>query len=308
MPTDSKVYRESFSFSPTTLLSLFEIDSRFVSVNGAVYRFCSSLNGVSKPIVFNGLEYTPFPIEVTDFEINGNGGLPRPKIRGSNIRGFLSQFLLTQDDMAGARFTRTRVHARFIDDVNWPDGINPYGTADASAAYDPDIFYVLRKSKENPEMVELECCSPFEMNNVKVPARPVLATICSFQYRDPETCGYSGAPVCDSFGKSFTDAIVDGGYGYTLTDQGVWNSSSVYAVGDWVTIASQNDFTYGATLVYVCTVVGTSGAFNNPQFNQERWIADACPHNLLGCKLHYPSTPLRISAFPGVARAPYSER
>jgi len=305
MPISATVYAESYSFAPTSLLSLYELDSRFISVNGSLMRFHPGVNGVYRPIVFNGITYTPFPIEITDMEIAGSGGLPRPKLRASNINGFISQFLRTQGDLIGARFIRRRVFARFIDGSNWADGVNPYGTPDPTAAYDDEIFYVNRKVSENPDAVELECTSPMELENVQLPNRPMMAVFCSFTYRDGETCGYIGAPVMDRFGKYFTTSVINGGYGYTLSPQGVWNSSTTYQIGDWVTILSENDFSFGQTLVYVCSVANTAGTFNNPQFNPTNWIADACPRSLLGCKGHFPAGTLPFGGFPGTARAPY---
>lgn len=304
MPISSTVYAESYAFAPTTLISLYELDSRFVSNNGSLYRFHAGVNGVYKPIVFNGLEYTPFPIEVVDRAIEGSGGLPRPKLRASNINGFISQMLLSQGDLTGAKFIIRRVFARFIDAVNWPENANPYGTPDPTAAYDDEIYYVNRKVTENPEMVELELATPLELDNVVLPNRPLLATLCSFRYRDAETCGYSGEPVMDRFGKKFTVAAPDG-YGYTLSSQGAWNSGSTYQIGDWVTILSENDFTYGQILVYVCSKANTTGNINNPQFNPTNWIADACPRSILGCKGHFPTGPLPFGGAPGIARAPY---
>lgn len=292
------------SFAPTALISLFTLDSRFVSVNGALYRWTSSVNGQYRSIVFGGLTYTPLPIEAEGFDILGDGGLPRPKLRASNINGFFSQFLLTQGDMVGAKLTRTRVFARFLDDTNWERG-NPYGTPDPTAAYEPDIFYINRKVVENPEMVELEATSCFELDNVKLPRRPILSIQCPFRYRDPETCGYSGAPKSDRFGKLFTAAVVNGGYGYTLNARGAWAVGNTYAVGDWVTITSENDFTYGDTLVYVCAVAATTGASTNPQFNPTNWVPDGCPLNLLGCTTHYPTGALPIGAYAGTSRSSF---
>ncbi len=302
MPLAS-VNATSSSFSPSTLLALYTLDSRFVSVNGQILRFVSSVNGLYQSVVFNSLTYTPFPIELTSKEIAGQGTLPRPRLRASNINGFISAFLLTQGDLVGARLTVTRVYARYLDAANWPGGSNPYGTPDTTAAYEDDIWWISRKITENPEYVELELSSPFELDNVKLPSRQMNATICSFRYRDGETCGYTGVPVMDRFGKSFTDAA-PGGYGYTLNARGAWASGNTYAVGDWVYIISESDFTNGETLVYVCTKAATTGTANNPQFNATNWIADACPHNLFGCDGHFDS-PIPAGFFAGISRASY---
>lgn len=239
--------------------------------------------------------------------VDGKGGAVRPKLTASNIHGFMSALLLQQGDLVGARFTRRRVFARFVDAVNFANGVNPFGTPDPTAAYDDETFFVSRKVSENPDLVQLETTSPFELDNVNLPRRPLLATVCAFIYRDQETCGYKGPPVTDKWGKSFTAAVVDGGYGYTLSDKGLWSDAVNYQVGDYVTIVSQGDLTFGDLNVYVCGMANTTGAINNPQFNQTNWVADACAHNLLGCLQHFPAPQqLKLGAFPGTSRASYS--
>lgn len=299
------VNSESYRFNPSSLLSLYEIDSRYISSVGTVFRFHAGVNGLYQPVTFNGLSYTPFPIEVTDVLIDGKGTTPRPKLTCSNINGFISQFLLTEGDLVGARFIRRRVFARFIDAVNFPGYVNPFGTPDPTAAYDDEVYFINRKIREDPQVVELECSTPFELDNVQLPRRPMLATVCPFIYRDQETCGYNGAPKTDRFGKSFTTSAPTG-YGFTLSDKGYWDAAVNYQIGDYVRIISQGDFTNGDILVYVCQVANTTGAINNPQFYDVNWIADACPHNLYGCKAHYPTGPLPAGFFPGTSRASYT--
>lgn len=295
---------QSFIFAPGALLSLYEVDSRYVSPLGQLYRFHAGVNGVYQPIVFNSQTYTAYPIEVSDMSIDGKGGIPRPKLLCSNINGFISNMLLQQGDLVGARFVRRRVFARFIDAINFPGSVNPFGTPDPTAAYEDEIWFINRKVREDPQVVEFELSSPWEIDNVQLPRRPMLATVCPFVYRDGETCGYAGAPVSDRFGKLFT-ADAPGGYGYTLTNQGVWSASATYQIGDYVTIISQGDFNNGDVLVYVCKAAGTTGLTNNPQFNDTNWIADACPHNLLGCKAHFATGPIPGGFFPGTSRASY---
>lgn len=295
---------QSFSFSPDALLSLFTLDSRSISVNGSQYFFHAGVNGNYAPIIWNGQSYTPFPIEFIGNESNGQGSLARPKLRCSNINGFVSNFLITQGDFIGARLTIDRVYARYLPGSNFANGVNPFGTPDPTAAYEGIQFFINRKVTENVDYVEFECSTPFELDNVKLPARQLNATVCSFRYRDGETCGYIGVPVSDRWGKLFATAVVDGGYGFTLSNQGAWSSSSTYQVGDWVTIISQSDFSFGETLVYVCKLANTTGTTNNPQFNSVNWVADMCPHNLFGCDAHFDS-PLPFGAAPGISRASY---
>ncbi len=297
------VNQESLLPAPSALLELFTLDTRYVTSQGQLFYFHAGVNGLLREVIYNGITYTPFPIEMTEFEIAGNGKLARPKVKCSNVNGFMSQYLLTQNNLLGARLARTRVYARFLDAANWPNNVNPYGTPDPTAAYEPEVYYVNRKVTENAQYVEFECVTPFEIDGVKLPRRPMLATVCPFKYRDPTTCGYTGAPISDRFGKVFGP----GGYGFNaLANKGTWSDSTNYQTGDWVTIISQADLSYGDTLVYVTTVPNTSGAVNNPQFNQTNWIADGCPHNLLGCKAHFPTGQLPFGGYPALARAPFS--
>ena len=293
---------ESDIFAPSALLSLYEIDTRFVAVNGQRWLLCPSVNGKFQSIIWNDETYTPFPIEMTEASIPGQGTLPRPKLRASNINGFLSQFLRLQGDFVGARFIRRRVYARFLPGENFVGGVNPYGTPNAAAAYEDEIYFINRKVDESPEAVEFELASPMELDNVQLPRRLALATNCVARpYRDPETCGYSGPPMMDSFGN----LRGVGGYGFTLSNEGLYSTGAIYQPGDYVYITSENDFTYGDTFYYVCSTANTSGSINNPQFNGTNWIADACPHNLSGCKSHFPTGPLPFLGFPGTSRSPY---
>ncbi len=303
MPLQS-VNAEADRFNPSALLSLYELDSRYISQFGQQFFFHAGVNGLYQPVIFDGITYTPFPIEVADMLLDGKGTTPRPKLTVSNINGFMSQFLLTEGDLVGARFVRRRVFARFIDAANFANNVNPFGTPDPAAAYDDEIYFVNRKVTENPNVVEFECVTPFELDNVQLPARPMLATNCAFIYRDPETCGYRGVPVSDKWGKLFA-ASAPSGYGFTLSDKGFWSAAVNYQIGDYVTVISQGDFTNGDILVYVCSSANTTGSTNNPQFNQLNWIADACPHNLLGCKAHYSTGPLPAGFFSGTSRASY---
>lgn len=223
----------------------------------------------------------------------------------SNVYGIVSSILLQQGDLVGARFTRRRVFCRFLDNVNFVNGVNPFGTPDPTAAYDDEIYFINSKLQEDPNVVSMETCSPFELDAVQLPRRPMLATVCPFVYRDAETCGYTGGPLTDQFGKSFT-ASAPAGYGFTLSDKGLWSNAVTYNVGDYVRIVSQGDFTFGDILVYVCDTAGTLGDVNNPQFNQTNWVADACQHNLNGCKTHFATGALPAGFYAGTSRSSYS--
>jgi lambda family phage minor tail protein L len=278
----------------TSLIELFELDCTFLG--GPNYFFYNGTNNKFKPLIFNGVEYSPFPLEVSGFEIDGKGSLPRPRLRLANINGFISSLLLQNNLIIGGKFIRRRVMARFIDAVNFPGDKNPYGLPDPTAAFPDEIFYVNRKVTENNVVVEFELATPLEIDNVKLPNRQILCNICSFRYRDPTSCGYTGAPIADNTDRSF-DA---NGYNFTLSNQGAYNAATTYNKGDYVYTVSQLPQSKGDLIFYVCAVDGTVGV--NPN-NSPKWIADSCSRRLRGCRMRYPSPQvLPFGGFPGTSR------
>lgn len=120
------------AISPSSIIELFELQLN-TAQHGTndVYRFHagSSLNANGE-IVWAGNSYMRFPVEASGFEYSGNGQLPRPKIRVSNILGTITAVLASVNssspgnDLTGAKLTRIRTLARYIDAVNFPDRRN----------------------------------------------------------------------------------------------------------------------------------------------------------------------------------------
>jgi lambda family phage minor tail protein L len=292
--------RELVSFTPSTLIELFQLDGSVIDVD-ILYHFYDGSNNNYKPLVFDGIEYTPFPIKMEQVDKDGKGQPVRPKLTVSNINGFVSALLLGNSNLIGAKVSRKRVFIRTLDAVNFPNGVNPWGTPDPTAIVSNDVFYVNRKVQENPEVVEFELATPIEIDNVKLPRRQILATTGTCRYRDAETCGYSAAPIADKNNKSFT-AVAPQGYGFTLVDKGAWSSSTTYNQGDYVYRISTLTQTAGDKIFYVCNVNGTVGEKPSVSTN---WIADTCPKTIAGCKLRYTTGPLQIGSFPGISRSSF---
>lgn len=295
------VNREGLLSTPTTLLNLFELDGRHIGLS-TVYRFYDGTNNNYQPITFDGLVYTAFPVKVEGLDFDGKGSLPRGTLTVSNIRGFISNLLLQHAQLNRAKFTRTRVYARFIDAVNFDGGINPYGTPDPQACFEAETFYVNRKIREDHDVVAFELVTLLELDDVKLPNRSIYANICPFRFRDPTTCGYAGAPLADRANKLFVGGV--GTYGFSsLTDKGEWSAATTYSVGDYVYIVSTLLQTEGDKLYYVCNAPAPIiGEANSPLANSKLWLADACAKNFAGCKLHFSSGPLPAGFFPGVTR------
>jgi len=169
--------------NPSAIIELFtlQLDN---SLHGAttVYRFHagSSLNDNGK-IVWAGNEYLRFPVKAEGFQY-GKGQLPRPTLTVSNALGTITAILLnvnattTGNDLTGATVTRIRTLARFIDAVNFPSNVNPYGTPDATAEFPQEIYKIDRKAAENREIVQFELASVFDLAGIRAPKRQCTRT------------------------------------------------------------------------------------------------------------------------------------
>lgn len=81
-------------------------------------------------------------------------------------------------------------------------------TADPNEFLPADVFYVNRKIRENPDVIEFELTSPMELEGQKLPARIVQAFNCGWQYRG-DGCDYVGPPVADVYNNATTDPLKD---------------------------------------------------------------------------------------------------
>lgn len=217
---------------PSAIIELFELQL-FTDIHGIndIYRFHAGTNLVNNgELVWKGNNYLRFPVEADGFEYNGQGQLPRPSIRISNILGSITAILLSlPNGLEAAKITRIRTLAKYIDAANYPsfgnilledgdvllleDGsnllqepINP--TEDFSAEFPREIFYIDRKIAENREIVEFELVSSMDLANVRAPKRQCISNICQWQYRSTE-CGYIGTNYFNAADQAVGSAALD---------------------------------------------------------------------------------------------------
>lgn len=202
--------------NPSAIIELFELQL-FANIHGIdeIYRFHAGTNFVNNgEVIWKGNPYLRLPVEADGFEYSGQGTLPRPKVRISNLFGTITAILLSlPNGLEAAKVTRIRTLARYLDAANFPvsgdilltedgfallledDGsillepINP--TEDFSAEFPREVYYIDRKSAENRDVVEFELASVFDLAGVRAPKRQCIANICQWVYRSPE-CGYTG--------------------------------------------------------------------------------------------------------------------
>ena len=151
---------------------------RYPSGVDTVHRFHSGSNlDAYGDIVWNGETYLRFPVEASGFAFQ-RGQLPRPTITVSNMgTPSMSAVLLAANtftagnDLTGAKVTRIRTMARFLDAANFSGATNPFGTPDSDAEFPREIYYIDRKSAENREVVQFELAAIFDMAGIRAPKR-----------------------------------------------------------------------------------------------------------------------------------------
>ncbi|EPD0228112.1 phage minor tail protein L, partial [Acinetobacter baumannii] len=144
------------------------------------------------------------PIESSGFDKTAQGTLPRPKLKIANVGGLFSAMVIQMDDLVGARITRKRTFARYLDAVNFRNG-NPEENPDQHL---PDEMWLVdRKATETKDVIEWELASAFDFDGIKLPYRQVLKNSCAWRYRGPE-CGYSGG-YYDEFDQPTNDINKD---------------------------------------------------------------------------------------------------
>ena len=113
--------------NPGSIIELFTIElNTALHGSNTIYRFHNGANmNADGEVVWAGNSYLRFPIECTGFEFGSTGTLPRPTIAISNIFGTITAIMqdinttTAGNDLNGAKFTRIRTLARFLDAVNF---------------------------------------------------------------------------------------------------------------------------------------------------------------------------------------------
>jgi len=249
----SEMFKELLSSNPYAIIELFELHLD-LDLHGSadIVRFHAGVNQKTPAgdIYWQGEPYQPLPIEAEGFEYNGNGQLPRPRIRISNLLGSISALLLgvneitPGNDLTGAKLIRIRTLSRFLDPVNFTGGTNPYGTP-ANEEMPREVYYIDRKSVENREIVEFELAAVFDLAGVRAPKRQVIANICQWKYRSAE-CGYTGTNYYDEYDNPLgaTPAVnfAASAFGNQLTaGETLSNGDYITSANGWYKGIMQND-------------------------------------------------------------------
>ena len=145
-----------------------------------VYLFHSGNNMKDNlDIVWQSNTYERMPCNAEGFKYSGKGTLPRPTLSFANVLGTVTAIIELANkttpfiDLAGAKVTRRRTLSRFLDAVNFPSNVNPYGTPDPAAELPREVYFIDRKATENRNLVQFEMVSSFDLHDVGAPKKLV---------------------------------------------------------------------------------------------------------------------------------------
>ena len=118
------ILQDIYKLNPTNMITLYELDlspcvGRYGETTTDVYRWCDGVNELGNDVVFGGVTYSRYPIQASGFDKQGNGSIPRPKLIAGNYGGIIGDLAREYNDIVGAKLTRTRTFARYLDAANF---------------------------------------------------------------------------------------------------------------------------------------------------------------------------------------------
>lgn len=302
------IYSEANSLTPQSLVTLFEIDytdlatdqGLSVGSDGGIFRFHNNVKLLQTNILFQGKNFIAAPIKAEGFEVSSRGTLPSPHLSMTVDETGIDFFALFKDrlkslaDLVGAKVTRIRTFAKYLDIRNWsPDQIPDWIAPDENAEFPRDVYYIDRKSNENKFTIEFELASMLDVENIVLPSRRVLAKRCSFDYRS-EGClyEYSNLKNDEIHGETATlpefapptatdrDELISNIINVRMKTPEPYNADKLglYVKGSVVYLTKNNINYY-----FVCKV-------NNPTKSppdSNEWCRDACSKSVKGCRLRF---------------------
>lgn len=264
------------SLAPEAVLSLYELDATMLGEAEVLY-FHNGTNGVNENIVWQGNTYSPLPIIVTGFEFTGEGSPPRPSLNIANVGGWLSIMVHEYSDLVGAKLTRRRTLARYL------DGHESAGNVELP----PDVFFINRKVQQTENAIEFELTSSLDLDGVEFPRRLVITT-CAWRYYRGEGCGYAPVMFLSEEDGSLVTEVKD----YA----GRWNSQTSYRSGSSVFYASSTDGLYLANADTVAgETPGVSAKWDLKQRRRGEWSAVVADYEN-GDLVTFPFGPVQATA------------
>lgn len=145
----------------SALVELFTLDC--TPLGGGVYNFTNT--PASSPVLFGGVSFTPIPIKSEGWDFTSTGAPPKPTLTVSNVARTLLTDVISLGDLVGAKVTRVRTFAKYLDAGATPDSSKYIG---------PEVYIVEQKTGHNNEFIQWQLTSILDRLGMKLPRRQVL--------------------------------------------------------------------------------------------------------------------------------------
>lgn len=299
-----KIARNLIDLQPTAIVELFVLYFNTVDQPGEFITFHGgSLFG--EDLFWQTLPYSAIAVETEGFEINGNGQMPRPKIRVANKDYFITKLLNDNNDFLHAKLIRKRTFVKYLDDKNF-DGGNPWGEADSSAELSNDTFLFSQKTAENKSFVEFELTTPLDLENFDLTSRLVLSRYCPWRYRGAG-CNYIGPPIeTEDLQPILPNIDSEDLKTWTISTTSKtiekWTEGAYYPSGKLAYIENKeiqiNNIIPGFAALeggtalfykdwYMSRVGHTATLANKPYGTNSFWLKDGCSKKLSACRKRF---------------------
>lgn len=168
------------------IVEMYDIDlSPITGDANDIYYFTNQLKPDSSAIEWKGNTYDALPIISTGYERNTTGQIAQPSLTVANILGTFSTAIADYDDLVGAKITRRRTFAKYLDGEP---------LADTTQEFPVDIFYIERKVEESALVISWQLNSVMDLEGLQLPRRVITQNHCLWKYRSSE-CSYTGPPI-----------------------------------------------------------------------------------------------------------------
>jgi len=288
--------RSLIDLEPSAIIELYELH---FEVGYEPFRFHAGTNNLEKDIVWNGNKYYATAIEVEGFEANMLGRLPRPRVLVANSDNIISNILRDFSDFRNGKFLRIRLFLKHLDDVNFEDNDNPFGTADPNAYISKERYVISQKLIENKNAIQFELITPFDLESLQTATRSIYGRYCSWQYRGAG-CNYQGDLICQENDKDFdigpSEHIKNSGGFFVNGDSFLqaiskfkWKENISYKRGQIVFIENidLNGIKDPPRTWYLCINDHISLNYNNPNKTVKFWQKDGCSKTISACKKRF---------------------
>jgi lambda family phage minor tail protein L len=160
-----------YSLSQAAKLRLYQLDTTPIvdpGVPPVVLRWHYESRDPDLVINWRGLAYQCYPVTSSGFSASTAGSLPAPRLRASNVFGFLNTVIANYGGLTGAIVRRYTILSTNVDGAPGANSLD---------VLDEQQWLVNRYSKINSLEVELELVHPQLYYNIGIPKRRLASVL-----------------------------------------------------------------------------------------------------------------------------------